>query len=111
MWVHCSIYKASYNVSNISYLKSPPPLLSPIPPLLISRTTPGNSLCSYLYLKLEKHHVFYFIFYIFFSTKLKDMRAKQVLCVWGEWSQREGGGGWESGRRMNMVQTMYINEK
>jgi hypothetical protein len=26
--VHCSIYKGSYNVSNISYLNSPPPLCS-----------------------------------------------------------------------------------
>jgi hypothetical protein len=26
--VHCSIYKGSYNVSNISYLNSPPALLS-----------------------------------------------------------------------------------
>jgi hypothetical protein len=34
--VHCGIYKSSYNVSNISYLNSPPPLLSffPSPPFL-----------------------------------------------------------------------------
>jgi hypothetical protein len=30
--VHCSTYKGSYNVSDISYLKSPSPLLSFIPP-------------------------------------------------------------------------------
>jgi hypothetical protein len=29
MGVHCNIYKCSYNVSNISYLNSPPALLSP----------------------------------------------------------------------------------
>jgi hypothetical protein len=37
MGVHCSIYKVSYNVSNISYLNSPFPLLSFIPTLLIPR--------------------------------------------------------------------------
>jgi hypothetical protein len=31
VWVHCSIYKGSYNVSNISYMNSNPPLLSFIP--------------------------------------------------------------------------------
>jgi hypothetical protein len=30
--VHCGIYKGSYNVSNISYLNSPPPVLSFLPP-------------------------------------------------------------------------------
>jgi hypothetical protein len=29
--VHCRIYESSYNVSNISYLNSPPPLFSFIP--------------------------------------------------------------------------------
>jgi hypothetical protein len=30
--VHCSIYKSSYNISNVSYLNTPPQLLSLIPP-------------------------------------------------------------------------------
>jgi hypothetical protein len=36
--VYCSIYKGSYNVSNILYLNSPPPLLSFIPSPLIPGT-------------------------------------------------------------------------
>jgi hypothetical protein len=34
--VHCGSYKSSYNISNISYLNSPPPPFSfiPLPPLL-----------------------------------------------------------------------------
>jgi hypothetical protein len=34
--VHCGIYKSSYNVLNISYLDSPPPLFSfsPLSPFL-----------------------------------------------------------------------------
>jgi hypothetical protein len=39
-------------------------------------TTHGNSLCSYLYLKLEKHHVSCFIFYVFSSTKSENRRAE-----------------------------------
>jgi hypothetical protein len=35
--VHCGICKCYYNVSNISYLNLPPPLLSLIPPLPESR--------------------------------------------------------------------------
>jgi hypothetical protein len=35
-------------------------------------TTQGNSLGSYLYLKLAKHHVFCFIYYVFPSTKLEN---------------------------------------
>jgi hypothetical protein len=34
--------------------------------------TQGNSLCRYLYLKLEKCHVSLFIFYIFSSTKSEN---------------------------------------
>jgi hypothetical protein len=36
--VHCSIFKGSYNISNISYLNSPLPLLSFIPLSPISGT-------------------------------------------------------------------------
>jgi hypothetical protein len=39
----------------------------------------GNSLCSYLYLKLEKCHSFLFFFSLFSSTKLENMRAEQIL--------------------------------
>jgi hypothetical protein len=44
-------------------------------------TTQGNSLC--LYLKLAKHHVPLFIFYVFSSTKSENRRAEQVLW-WGD---------------------------
>jgi hypothetical protein len=40
--------------------------------------TQGNSLCSYLYLKLEKCHVSLFIFYVFSSTRSENRRAEQV---------------------------------
>jgi hypothetical protein len=46
-------------------------------------TTEGNSLCSYLYLKLAKHHVYHFIFNVFTSTKSENRRAVQV---WGRGS-------------------------
>jgi hypothetical protein len=36
--IHCSIYSGSYNVSNISYLNSPPQLFSFIPPVPCSWT-------------------------------------------------------------------------
>jgi hypothetical protein len=42
-------------------------------------TTQGNSLCGYLYLKLAKHHVSYFIFYVFPSTKSGNRREEQFL--------------------------------
>jgi hypothetical protein len=60
-------------------------------------TTQGNSLCSYLYLRLAKCHVSHFIFYIFSSTKLGNRRVEQVLARrrrlapmrvwrwWGKW--------------------------
>jgi hypothetical protein len=38
----------------------------------------GNSLCSYIYLKLANHHVFLFIFYLFSSTKSENKRVEQV---------------------------------
>jgi hypothetical protein len=42
--VHCSIFKGSYNISNISYLNSPLPLLSFIlPPLDIALLRSQNS--------------------------------------------------------------------
>jgi hypothetical protein len=42
-------------------------------------TTQGISLCSYLYLKLQKPHVSLFMFYVFSSTKSENKRAEQVL--------------------------------
>jgi hypothetical protein len=40
-------------------------------------TTQGNSLFSYLYLKLAKHHVSCFIFYVFSSTKSENRRCSR----------------------------------
>jgi hypothetical protein len=69
-------------------------------------TTKWNSLCSYLYLKLAKHHVSHFILYVFPSTKSKNRRVGQVGGGWCWW---EGGGGRERRRKINMVQTVYIH--
>jgi hypothetical protein len=57
-------------------------------------TTQGNSLCSYLYLKLAKRPVSHFIFYVFSSTKLDNSRAEQVVLVEGELAL-VGGGRWQ----------------
>jgi hypothetical protein len=57
-------------------------------------TTQGNSLCSCLYLKLAKHHISHFIFYIVSSTKSENRREDQVLSrgeCWHEWDL-EGDG-------------------
>jgi hypothetical protein len=71
-------------------------------------TSQGNSLCSYLYLKLVKMSFFLFIFYLFSSTKSENRRAEQVLprrrvgpTGSGEIVQKEG-------RRTNAVQIMNI---
>jgi hypothetical protein len=45
-------------------------------------TTQGNSLCSYLYLKLAKCHFSHFIFYVFSSTKSENRRQNRFW--WGE---------------------------
>jgi hypothetical protein len=55
-------------------------------------TTQGNSLCSYLYLRLAKCHVSHFIFYGFSSTKLENRREEQYCGEWGE-PRGEGGDG------------------
>jgi hypothetical protein len=39
MGVHCGLYKSSYNISNISYLNSPPPSFSFISPSLHSKNS------------------------------------------------------------------------
>jgi hypothetical protein len=54
------------------------------------KATQGNSLCSYLYLKLAK--ITYFSFYLlcFSSTKLENSRAEQVL--WGGGGEVDTGG-------------------
>jgi hypothetical protein len=55
------------------------------PQILNTNVTPlkkfpsGNSLGSYSYHKLAKMSYFYFIFYLFSSTKLENRRAEQVL--------------------------------
>jgi hypothetical protein len=46
VWVHCSIYQGSYNVSNISYMNSPPPLL---PFIMISGSFNRYHLCIYIH--------------------------------------------------------------
>jgi hypothetical protein len=57
-------------------------------------TTQGNSLCSYLYLKVVKHHVSCFICYVFPPTKPENRKAEQVLPrergTLGSWHRREG---------------------
>jgi hypothetical protein len=61
----------------------------------------GNSLCSYLYLKL-KCPVFCFISSLFSSTKLG--LGRQTSPAWGEGWHQCGRG--EGHRRLNMVQKM-----
>jgi hypothetical protein len=46
--------------------------------------TQGNSLCSYLYLRVAKCHVFHFIFHGFSPTKLENRRAEQILELGGQ---------------------------
>jgi hypothetical protein len=50
----------------------------------------GNSLCSYLHLKL-KCHVFHFIFSLFSSTKLENRRVEQAVGGRKCWRKRVGG--------------------
>jgi hypothetical protein len=52
----------------------------------------GNSLCSYLYLKLAKSHVFLLTFSSF--AKLENRRAKQGLRGGGLPRTRLGGEWW-----------------
>jgi hypothetical protein len=64
-------------------------------------TTKGNSLCSYLYLKLSQ--ISCFPFYIFSSTKLENKRVEEGVPV------GRGSGG-ERDRRMSTVQIMYTHD-
>jgi hypothetical protein len=49
-------------------------------------------------------------FMVFFSTQSENRKAEQVLPGWGEvGTSRRGGGGRERGKRMNMVQILYIH--
>jgi hypothetical protein len=68
-------------------------------------TTQGNSLRSYLYLKLAKCQVSHFIFYVFSSIKLENRGRNRIGAV----GTVGGGGGGERGGRVNMVQTMYTH--
>jgi hypothetical protein len=61
-------------------------------------TTQGDSLCSYLYLKLAKHHDFQFIFYVFVFYEIGEQedRTGSGVGVWHWWErgvaeQRAGG--------------------
>jgi hypothetical protein len=56
----------------------------------------GNSLCSYLYLKL-KCHIFHFIFPLFSPTESEIRRAEQVLPRGGGMAPLGRGGVGESG--------------
>jgi hypothetical protein len=49
------------------------------------RTTQGNSLYSYVYLKLAKCHVCLFIFYVFSSTKLNRFCRGVAPIGGGRW--------------------------
>jgi hypothetical protein len=46
-------------------------------------TTQGHSLCSYLYLKLAKHHASYFIFIVlcFFFYKIREHEGRTDSAV------------------------------
>jgi hypothetical protein len=65
-------------------------------------TTQGNSLCSYLYLKLAKVFMFLFLSYVFSSTKLENGRVPRKVCVCGGLALEGEGSGGERSRRMNM---------
>jgi hypothetical protein len=56
-------------------------------------TKQGNCLCSYLYLKLAKHHVSPFIFFVFSSTKSENRRAELFGRVAGTGGR--GRGPWQ----------------
>jgi hypothetical protein len=58
-------------------------------------TIEGNSICSYLYLKLPKHHVSCLFFNVFSSTKSENRRVEQVLWGGGEWLAPVGAGRWQ----------------
>jgi hypothetical protein len=51
--IHCSIYKGSYNVSNTSYLNSPPPLVSFIPTLPIHGTVSTAIIFAFTYMCIQ----------------------------------------------------------
>jgi hypothetical protein len=70
--------------------------------------TQGYSLCNYLCLKLAKHRVSRFIFYVFSSAKLENRIVEQVLPG-GVLAPVGGEYGRERGERMNVVQTMYTH--
>jgi hypothetical protein len=62
-------------------------------------TTRGNSLCSYLYLKLAKHH---FSFYLlrFFFCKMGEQEGKIGFAAWmgAEMATGTGGRGQVAGK-------------
>jgi hypothetical protein len=54
-------------------------------------TTQGNSVCSYLYLKLAKHHNSLFVFCIFSSTKSQNRSVELVVGAGGTSGREEVG--------------------
>jgi hypothetical protein len=44
-------------------------------------TTQGNSLCSYLYLKLAKSHAFHFTCYVYVCTYNLSINLEEVLRI------------------------------
>jgi hypothetical protein len=67
--------------------------------------TQGNSLRSYLYLKLEKYHISSFILYVFLLQNWVTGGQNRLCGVW------EGGSVGDRGRGMNTVQTMYTHDR
>jgi hypothetical protein len=66
------------------------------------KRTQGNSLCSYLYLKLAKTSCFY----LFSSTKSENRLAEQVLGGGGIGTGGKEEVAGKGGRRMNTVHIM-----
>jgi hypothetical protein len=75
-------------------------------------TTQGNSMYSYLYLKLPKSHVFLFYLFSFFFFKIREQESG--TCTEGTVTSGRGEITGKGGRWMNTVQKcihMYVNAK
>jgi hypothetical protein len=76
--------------------------------------TQGNSLCRYLYLKLVKRSCFSFYLLSFFFYKIREQKSRTGSaweCVLQCLAPMERGDGGKRGRKINMVQIMYVNAK
>jgi hypothetical protein len=70
----------------------------------------GNSLGNYLYPKLAKTSCFSFLSFMFFLLQNQRTGGQNRSCVGGGVAKVGGGQvAGEKGRRMNMVQIMYIH--